>query len=56
LCAVPGDRVDGFLREAKQAGVAVTAIGGLIAGTSPPSFLDAHGRELALKRLSYSHF
>ncbi|VIO75287.1 Thiamine-monophosphate kinase [Bradyrhizobium ivorense] len=56
LCAVPGDRVDGFLREAKQAGVVVTAIGGLIAGTSPPSFLDAHGRELALKRLSYSHF
>jgi thiamine-monophosphate kinase len=34
----------------------VTAIGGLIAGTAPPSFLDAQGRELALKRLSYSHF
>jgi thiamine-monophosphate kinase len=56
LCAVPGDRMEAFAREARQAGVAVTAIGGLIAGTAPPSFLDAQGRELALKRLSYSHF
>jgi thiamine-monophosphate kinase len=56
LCAIPGDRMEAFAREARQAGVAVTAIGGLIAGTAPPSFLDAQGRELALKRLSYSHF
>src|SRR5882757_8222049 len=56
LCAVPGDRADAFVREARQAKVAVTAIGGLIAGSSPPSFLDAQGRELALTRLSYSHF
>ena len=56
LCAVPGDRADAFLRDARQAKVAVTAIGGLIAGLSPPSFLDGQGRELALKRLSYSHF
>ncbi|SEC17677.1 thiamine-phosphate kinase [Bradyrhizobium erythrophlei] len=56
LCAVPGDRADAFVREARQAKVAVTAIGGLIAGQSPPSFLDGQGRELALKRLSYSHF
>ena len=56
LCAVPGDHADAFLREARQAKVAVTAIGGLIAGSSPPSFLDGQGRELALKRLSYSHF
>ncbi|KJC36007.1 thiamine-monophosphate kinase [Bradyrhizobium sp. LTSP885] len=56
LCAIPNNRIDAFTREARQAGVAVTAIGGLIAGSSPPSFLDAQGRELALKRLSYSHF
>ncbi|WP_426442737.1 thiamine-phosphate kinase [Bradyrhizobium genosp. P] len=56
LCAVPGNRIDAFTREARQAGVAVTAIGGIIAGSSSPSFLDAQGRELALKRLSYSHF
>jgi thiamine-monophosphate kinase len=56
LCAIPEHRMDAFIREARQAGVAATAIGGFIAGHSPPSFLDAQGRELALKRLSYSHF
>ncbi|MCP1969416.1 thiamine-phosphate kinase [Bradyrhizobium elkanii] len=56
LCAVPSDHVDAFLRDARQAKIAVTAIGGLIAGSSPPSFLDGQGRELKLKRLSYSHF
>jgi thiamine-monophosphate kinase len=56
LCAVPSDRADAFLREARQAKVTVTAIGGLIAGSSPPSFLDGQGRELKLQRLSYSHF
>jgi len=56
LCAIPSQRIDAFTREARAAGVAVTAIGGVIAGHSPPSFLDAQGRELALKRLSYSHF
>jgi thiamine-monophosphate kinase len=38
LCAIPGDRMAAFGRAAKQAGVAVTAIGGVIAGTAPPSF------------------
>jgi thiamine-monophosphate kinase len=56
LCAIPGDRMEAFAQAARQVGVGVTAIGGLIAGTAPPSFLDVQGRELALKRLSYSHF
>jgi thiamine-monophosphate kinase len=56
LCAIPGDRMVAFVQEAKRAGVAVTAIGGIIAGSAPPSFLDSQGRELTLKRLSYSHF
>ena len=56
LCTIPGDRMDAFTQAARAVGVAVTAIGGIIAGTSPPSFLDAQGRELALERLSYSHF
>lgn len=56
LCAIPGDRMVAFAQEAKRAGVAVTAIGGIIAGSAPPSFLDSQGRELTLKRLSYSHF
>jgi thiamine-monophosphate kinase len=56
LCAIPGDRMASFTQAVRRAGVAVTAIGGIIAGSAPPSFLDAQGRELALKRLSYSHF
>jgi thiamine-monophosphate kinase len=56
LCAIPGDRMDAFTQAARQAGVPITAIGGIIAGTSPPSFLDAQGRELALERHSYNHF
>jgi thiamine-monophosphate kinase len=36
--------------------VAVTSIGTVIAGASPPRFLDGQGSEIALSRLSYSHF
>jgi thiamine-monophosphate kinase len=56
LCTVPQDRMSAFAQEAQRAGVALSVIGGVIAGSAPPSFLDAHGRELALGRLSYSHF
>jgi len=56
LCAVPENRFEGFARAAAAAGVAVTPIGTMIAGTSAPKFLDAQGREVALPRLSYSHF
>ncbi|MBR0752603.1 thiamine-phosphate kinase [Bradyrhizobium jicamae] len=56
LCTVPGDRVAPFIQAARRLGVEATAIGGIIAGHAPPSFLDAQGRELVLKRLSYSHF
>ena len=56
LCAIPEDSFEAFVQAAGHAGVAVTSIGTVIAGTSVPSFLDAHGREIALPRLSYSHF
>jgi thiamine-monophosphate kinase len=56
LCAIPEDRFDSFAQAAGQAGVAVTSIGTVIAGTSAPRFLDAQGRAIALPRLSYSHF
>ena len=56
LCAIPENRVDAFAQAAGQAGVAVTSIGTVMAGASPPRFLDAQGREIALPRLSYSHF
>ncbi len=56
LCAVPQDRFDAFVEQARLAGVAVTSIGTFIAGISAPKFLDADGSEIALKRLSFSHF
>jgi thiamine-monophosphate kinase len=56
LCAIPEDRVEAFEQAARQAEVAVTSIGTMIAGASTPSFLDAQGRELVLTRRSWSHF
>jgi len=56
LCAIPEGSFEAFAQRAGVAGVAVTSIGTVIAGTSAPKFLDAQGREIALPRLSYSHF
>jgi len=56
LCTIPEDRFEAFALAARQAGVAVTSIGAIVAGVATPVFLDAEGRQLALKRLSYSHF
>ena len=56
LCTVPEAEFEAFAQAARKAGVAVTAIGAVIAGSAIPSFLDGQGRELALKRRSWSHF
>jgi thiamine-monophosphate kinase len=56
LCAIPEDRFEAFVRAAGIAGVPVASIGTMIAPASVPRFLDDRGREIALKRLSYSHF
>ena len=56
LCAIPEASFEAFAQAAGQAGVAVASIGTVIAGTQAPRFLDAQGREIALKRMSYSHF
>jgi thiamine-monophosphate kinase len=56
LCTVPGPRCAAFSEAVRRAGVPLTAIGTIISGTGAPRFLDAQGREIALKRLSYSHF
>jgi thiamine-monophosphate kinase len=56
LCAVPEAGFAAFVRAAGQAGVAVAAIGTVIAGPQAPRFLDAQGKEIALTRLSWSHF
>jgi thiamine-monophosphate kinase len=56
LCTIPENRFDAFSNAAGMAGVTVTAIGTVIAGTSAPKFLDAQGLEIQMLRLSYSHF
>ena len=56
LCAIPEDGFEPFARAADIAGVAVSSIGTVIDAASPPRFLDAQGRDMPLKRLSYSHF
>ena len=56
LCTIPEAGFAAFAAAAAVAGVAVTSIGTVLAGASGPRFLDAQGREIALQRLSYSHF
>jgi thiamine-monophosphate kinase len=56
LCTVAEDRVDAFVQGAQRAGVAVSSIGMVVAGTDAPKFLDGQGGEIVLKRRSYSHF
>ena len=55
-CAVPENRWDSFLAAARLTNVQVTGIGRVEAGAAAPQFLDAAGKPVALKRLSYSHF
>jgi thiamine-monophosphate kinase len=56
LCTVADDRVDAFAQAASRAGVALSSIGMVVAGSAPPRFLDGQGREILLKRSAYSHF
>ena len=56
LCTVAADRVDTVMQAAQRAGVAISSIGRVVAGTDAPQFLDGQGGEIALKRRSYSHF
>lgn len=56
LCTVPPAQSDALIAAGRAAGLNVTAIGTIVAGHERPRFLDGQGQELALKRLSYSHF
>ena len=56
LCTIAEDRVEAFSRAAEHAGVAVSSIGTVVAGSAVPKFIDGQGREIALEQLSYSHF
>jgi thiamine-monophosphate kinase len=56
LCAIPPANLDAFKQAAQTAGIAIAVIGKIVEGKSSPRFLDQQGREIALPRLSYSHF
>jgi thiamine-monophosphate kinase len=56
LCTIPENRFEAFAQAAMLAGVPVTSIGTIIAGPAVPRFIDGQGAEIALSRLSYSHF
>ena len=56
LCALSEGHFAAFMHEARQLGIPATSIGTIVADLAAPVFLDAEGRQLALKRLSYSHF
>ncbi|WP_456622189.1 MULTISPECIES: thiamine-phosphate kinase [unclassified Bradyrhizobium] len=56
LCTVPAAHSDALIAAGRAVGLGVTAIGTIVAGHERPRFLDGQGKELALKRLSYSHF
>ncbi|ANW01837.1 thiamine-phosphate kinase [Bradyrhizobium icense] len=56
LCTIPEDRVQAFEAAVQRAGVALSSIGTIVAGNSVPKFVDKEGKEIALERLSYSHF
>ena len=56
LCTVAEAHCERLADAARSAGVALTAIGRIVAASGAPRFLDAQGRVIALARLSYSHF
>ena len=56
LCTIPENRFEAFAQAASLAGVPITSIGTIIAGPPVPRFIDGQGKEIALPRLSYSHF
>jgi thiamine-monophosphate kinase len=56
LCAVPENRLQAFAAAAALAGVPVSCIGTVVAGTGAPKLVDTASREIALSRLSFSHF
>ncbi len=56
LCTVAENRWPEFEAAAREAGIAVTTIGRITAGSEPPVLIDSRGQVIALQRLSYSHF
>lgn len=55
LATVPAKRAEAFEEDALEAGIAVTDIGEIVAG-SAVDFLDASGRPVVLAKTGYDHF
>lgn len=56
LCSIPEAKLASFMAQAGAAGVPVTVIGTVTTGSAPPRFKAPDGADIALQRLSYSHF
>jgi thiamine-monophosphate kinase len=56
ICTIPPQQLDQFRRLARDAKVAVTATGRIVAGKAPPCFLNADGTRRNFARRSFSHF
>lgn len=56
ICAMKPDQVPAFRAQAAMADIAVTDIGGVVAGHEEPRFTDAAGAVLSCSRKSFSHF
>lgn len=56
ICTVPSGEMNAFVDAAAQAGVPVSELGRVVAGTEAPRFLGRGGKPIALRRASFSHF
>ncbi len=56
LATVAAAAAGGFARDARDAGIAVTRIGRIMAGKGPPVVKDATGRTIRVSRHGHTHF
>jgi thiamine-monophosphate kinase len=56
VCTVPPKKVASFQAAAAKVGVPLAEIGVISKGNAPPRFVDAGGKPLTFKQLSFSHF
>ncbi len=56
LCAVEPGSAAAFAQEAREAGIGVTAIGTIEAGSAPPTFIQTDGQARSYEHGSFSHF
>jgi thiamine-monophosphate kinase len=56
VCTIPPRQLDQFRELARDAKVPMTVIGRIVAGKTPPRFLDTKGRPRGFAHRSFSHF